>query len=61
LTAAPSTLSFIETINNHILTGEMYKAIKGAKKLVAYETELMENAKRGASLRDDCQTRRQSA
>jgi flagellar protein FlbT len=48
--AAPSTWPTIESINNHILTGEMYKALKDAKRLIAYETELMNNAKRGASL-----------
>ena len=49
--AAPSTWSLIETINNHILTGEMYKALKVAKKLIAYEEELLTNASRGPSLR----------
>jgi len=51
LQAAPSSMGFIQDINNHILTGEMYKALKTAKKLIAYETELLENAKRGASVR----------
>ncbi|HYM35043.1 MAG TPA: flagellar biosynthesis repressor FlbT [Steroidobacteraceae bacterium] len=44
--AAPSTWPYIENINNHILTGEMYKALKQARKLIAYEQELLENAKR---------------
>ena len=48
--AAPSTWPLIEAINNHILTGEMYKALKDTKKLIAYEERLLENAKRGASL-----------
>ena len=48
--AAPSTWPLIESINNHILTGEMYKALKDAKKLIAYETELIDNAKCGAGL-----------
>lgn len=51
LQAAPSSMELIQDINNHILTGEMYKALKTAKKLIAYETELLENVKRGASLR----------
>src|SRR5262249_53941812 len=42
--AAPSTWPLIESINNHILTGEMYKALKDAKKLINYETELLDNA-----------------
>lgn len=48
--AAPSTWPYIENINNHILTGEMYKALKQARKLIAYEQELLENAKRGGRL-----------
>ena len=51
LRAAPSSMAFIEDINNFILTGEMYKALKTAKKLIAYESELLENAKRGAGVR----------
>ena len=42
--AAPSTWPYVETINNHILTGEMYKALKDAKRLIAYEQELFGNA-----------------
>ena len=49
--AAPSTWPLIEAINNHILTGEMYKALKDTKKLIAYEEELLAHAKRGPSLR----------
>ena len=43
-TAAPSTESFIDTINNLLLTGAYYKALKSVKKLIAYEKELMQNA-----------------
>lgn len=46
LQAAPSTWPHIEEINNHILTGELYKALKDAKKLIAYEQELLDNASR---------------
>jgi flagellar biosynthesis repressor protein FlbT len=49
--AAPSAWSYVENINNLILTGEMYKALKVAKTLIAYEQELIDHAKRGASLR----------
>ncbi len=59
--AAPSTWPIIEGINNHILKGEMYKALKEAKKLVAYEQELLENASRGTSLRQHRETDRQPA
>ena len=44
--AAPSTMAHIEVINNHLLTGAYYKALKSANTLVAYEKELMDNAKR---------------
>jgi flagellar biosynthesis repressor protein FlbT len=42
--AAPSTWPYIENINNHILTGQMYKALKQARKLIAYEQELLSHA-----------------
>jgi len=45
--AAPSTLEYIERMNNQILTGAFYKALKEAKKLIKYEQELMSNAKSG--------------
>ena len=58
--AAPSVWPHIENINNHILMGEMYKALKAAKKLIAYEQELLNHAKRRASLQHsraaDCQS-----
>ena len=41
--AAPSTLFHIEIINNHILTGNMYKALKQVKQLIEYERELLRN------------------
>jgi flagellar biosynthesis repressor protein FlbT len=49
--AAPSTWPYVESINNHILTGEMYKALKDAKKLIAYEGELLAHATSGTGLR----------
>lgn len=49
--AAPSTWPYIETINNHILTAELYKALKEAKKLITYEQELIDHASSGPSLR----------
>ena len=51
LGAAPSTRSFTDNINNLILTGETYKALKQAKKLIAYEKELLDHATRGERLR----------
>jgi len=49
LNAAPSTWSIIEGVNNHILNGDLYKALKESKKLIAYEAELLEAAKRDAA------------
>jgi flagellar protein FlbT len=59
--AAPSAWPHIESINNHILMGEGYKALKDAKKLIAYEGELLAHANRGARLRNGSETDRQSA
>lgn len=49
--AAPSAWAHVSAINNQILTGELYKALKSARQLVEYEGELLANASRGASLR----------
>ena len=59
--AAPSVWPYIESINNLLLTGEMYKALKDAKKLIAYEQGLLENAKRGAGVRSGGTAGRKSA
>jgi flagellar biosynthesis repressor protein FlbT len=48
--AAPSTWPHIESINNHILRGELYKALKQSRKLIEYEEELVRNVARGESL-----------
>ena len=42
VTAVPSAWPIIEGINNHILTGELYLALKEARKLVAYERKLLD-------------------
>jgi flagellar protein FlbT len=39
--AAPSTRPFIDKINNRILTGKLYEALKEARKLIAHERELV--------------------
>ncbi len=44
LSAAPSSWPFIEGINNHILNGDLYLALKEAKKLIAHEDKLLESA-----------------
>lgn len=45
VSAAPSTIRIVDEINNEILTGHLYKALKAAKKLIQYEQELLANAK----------------
>jgi flagellar protein FlbT len=59
--AAPSTWPYVESINNHILTGDMYKALKDAKKLIVYEQELFDNVARGTRVRSSRQADREPA
>jgi flagellar biosynthesis repressor protein FlbT len=42
VTTVPSAWPIIEGINNHILNGDLYQALKEAKKLVAYERQLLD-------------------
>jgi flagellar biosynthesis repressor protein FlbT len=49
--AVPSAWPQIENINNQILTGDMYKALKEAKKLITYEQELLRNEEGRTDLR----------
>jgi flagellar protein FlbT len=42
VTAAPSAWSVIEGINNSILSGDLYRALKEARKLIAYEKKLLD-------------------
>jgi flagellar protein FlbT len=51
--AAPSTRAFIDRINNRILTGELYKALKETHKLIEYEKELLDHALCQQGLRAD--------
>ena len=41
LKAAPGARPFIDSINNQILTGELYKALMEGHKLIAYERECL--------------------
>ncbi|HWL04748.1 MAG TPA: flagellar biosynthesis repressor FlbT [Xanthobacteraceae bacterium] len=61
VTAAPSMWPLIESINNQILIGDLYKALKEAKQLISYEGELLEHAKRGAGVRHGSEADRKSA
>jgi flagellar biosynthesis repressor protein FlbT len=45
VTVAPSTWPIIENINAHILNGDLYHALKEAKKLIAYEQKLLDAAR----------------
>jgi flagellar biosynthesis repressor protein FlbT len=40
VTAVPSSWPIIEGINNNILNGDLYRALKDARKLIAYEAKL---------------------
>ena len=51
LQAAPSMLDLVERTNNYVLTGQLYKAFREARKLVAYEASIFEHAERSAGLR----------
>jgi flagellar biosynthesis repressor protein FlbT len=57
--AAPSTIQIIDEINNEILTGQLYKALRAAKKLIQHEQDILANAAaRDAGLPDDGQADR---
>lgn len=45
LNAAPSSWPLIEAINNHILNGDLYHALKEARKLIAHEAKLLDEAR----------------
>jgi len=45
LQAAPSSWPIIEGINNHILNGDLYLALKEARKLIAHEATLLTAAR----------------
>jgi flagellar protein FlbT len=60
--AAPSTWPYIEIINNHILRGELYKALKHSRKLIEYEEDLFRNAEsRGTNVQKSRQRDREHA
>lgn len=54
MTAAPSAWSLIKPIADHVICADIYKAIKSAKDLIDYETELLNHdALRRDGLRPD--------
>ncbi|MBJ3783905.1 flagellar biosynthesis repressor FlbT [Devosia sediminis] len=42
--AVPSSLPIVDQINNEILTGSLYKALKASQKLIEYEQDLLNHA-----------------
>ena len=52
ITAAPSALPLIAEVNNRILSGDLYKALKTAKRLITYEQELISHATCGERIRE---------
>lgn len=57
--AAPSTIQTIDEINSEILTGQLYKALRAAKKLIQLEQDILANAAaRDAGLPDGGQADR---
>lgn len=51
--AAPSTLPYLDRMNNQILTGSFYKALKEAQQLLRYEKELLSHGSSGSDLRQE--------
>ena len=47
LSAAPSALPLIAEVNSRILAGDLYKALKAVRALIAYEQELIAHATGG--------------
>lgn len=58
VTVAPSAWPLIENINTNLLNGELYHALKEAKKLVTYEKSLLDSAR---DKQDDTVEERRSA
>ncbi len=48
--AVPSMRPYVDRMNNHILTGSLYKALKEAKAMIAYEGDLLKHATRSAGV-----------
>jgi flagellar protein FlbT len=42
--AAPSCIPLVDEINNEILTGNLYKALKAARRLIQHEQDILSNA-----------------
>jgi flagellar protein FlbT len=56
--AVPSSAPILDQINNEILTGSLYKALKAAQRLIEYEQDLLNHAStRRAGVPADDQSR----
>ena len=56
--AVPSSLPIVDQINNEILTGSLYKALKAAQRLIEYEQDLLKHASaRRSSVSTDGESR----
>lgn len=54
ITAVPSSAEIVNQINNEILTGQLYKALKASQRLIEYEQDLISHVSTGrASLPAD--------
>ena len=54
ISAAPSSMPIVERINNRILTGELYKALREARTLISFEEERLKHVQFGGEgLRTD--------
>ena len=51
--AAPSAIDLVAEVNHCILEGDLYEALRAAKRLIAYEAELITHALRGERLHQD--------
>ena len=45
--AAPSSVELVNQINNEILTGQLYKALKSSQRLIEYEQDLISHVSAG--------------
>lgn len=45
--AAPSSVELVNQINNEILTGQLYKALKASQRLIEYEQDLISHVSAG--------------
>src|SRR5258707_11987820 len=61
LSTMPSAWPFIEGINNQILNGDLYLALKESKKLISHEANLLESARDLQARQNDDEARRTTA